>query len=110
MADPAQAFTIRRALPHGHVLAVLGLCRQLGLRRLLHRHPGRARELALAAIVARVLAPDSKLATARQLSPETAASSLGAMLELGPVTGHEMLAMLDWLLARQPWIERSLGV
>ena len=109
VADPAQAFTIRRALPHGHVLAVLGLCRQLGLRRLLHRHPGRARELALAAIVARVLAPDSKLATARQLSPETAASSLGAMLELGPVTGNEMLAMLDWLLARQPWIERSLA-
>ena len=109
VADPAQAFTIRRALPHGHVLAVLGLCRQLGLRRLLHRHPGRSRELTLAAVVARVLAPDSKLATARQLAPETAASSLGAMLGLGPVTGNEMLAMLDWLLARQPWIERSLA-
>ena len=109
VADPAQAFTIRRSLPHGHVLAVLGLCRQLGLRRLLHRRPGRARELALAAIAARVLAPDSKLATARQLAPETAASSLGALLGLGPVTGNEMLAMLDWLLARQRWIEQSLA-
>ena len=65
VADPAQAFTIRRSLPHGPVLAVLGVCRQLGLRRILHRRPGRARDLALAAIVARVLAPDSRLATAR---------------------------------------------
>jgi len=31
------------------------------------------------------------------------------MLNLGPVSGHEMLAMLDWLRTRQPWIERSLA-
>ena len=59
--------------------------------------------------MARVLAPDSKLATARRLSPETADSSLGALLELGPVSGNEILAMLDWLLARQQWIETSLA-
>ena len=59
--------------------------------------------------VARVLSPDSKLATARQLSPETASSSLGAALGLGPVSGNEMLAMLDWLRQRQPWIEDSLA-
>ena len=69
----------------------------------------RERDLALAAVVARVLAPDSKLATARRLSPETADSSLGALLGLGPVSGNEMLAMLDWLLARQRWIETSLA-
>ena len=109
VVDPAQAFTIRRSLPHGHVLAVLGLCKQLGLRRILHRHPGRPRELALAAIVARLLGPGSKLACARSLAPDTAASSLGAMLGLGPVTGNEMLAMLDWLRERQPWIEKSLA-
>ena len=67
------------------------------------------RQLALAAVAARVLSPDSKLATARRLSPETATSSLGALLGLGPVGGNEMLAMLDWLLGRQPWIERSLA-
>ena len=103
------AVSIRRAWPHGHVAAVLGLCRQLGIERLLHRHPGRVRDLALAAIVARVLAPDSRLATARRLSPETADSSLGPLLGLGPVSGNEMLDMLDWLLERQPWIERSLA-
>ena len=88
---------------------MLGTARRLGLERVLHRRRSRERQLALAAIVARVLAPDSKLATARRLSPETATSSLGALLELGPVTGNELLAMLDWLLQRQPWIERALA-
>jgi len=63
----------------------------------------------VAASAASVLAPDSKLATARRLSPDTADSSLGALLRLGPVSGNEMLAMLDWLLARQRWIETSLA-
>ena len=106
---PDEAFEIRRSLAHGHVVAVLGPCRQLGLPRILHRLRSRERDLALAAIVARVLSPDSKLATARQLSPETASSSLGAALGLGPVSGNEMLAMLDWLRQRQGWIEDSLA-
>ena len=104
-----EAISLRRALPHGHVAAVLGICRQLGMDRLLHRQPGRQRDLALGALIARVLAPDSKLATARRLSPETADTSLGPLLGLGPVTGNEMLNMLDWLLPRQRWIEKSLA-
>ena len=83
--------------------------RQLGLERLLRRKRSRNRDLALAAIVARVFQPASKLATARSLSPETATSSLGPLLGLGPVRGNEMLAMLDWLLSRQVWIEKSLA-
>ena len=109
VADLGEAFLIRRALPHGHVCAVLGLCKQLGLRDILHRRASRERDLALAAVVARLLHPASKLATARQLSHETATSSLGAVLDLGAVSGNELLAMLDWLLRRQPWIERSLA-
>ena len=52
---PDEAFQIRRSLAHGHVVAVLGLCRQLGLPRILQRLRSRERDLALAAIVARVL-------------------------------------------------------
>ena len=107
--DLEAAVSIRRALPHGHVAAILGLCRQLGLARILHRTASRNRDLALAAIAARALAPDSKLATARRLSPETADSSLGPLLGLGPVHGNEILHMLDWLRQRQPWIEKSLA-
>ena len=109
VSGPHEAFAVQRSLPHGHVAAVLGLCRQLGLPRLLARTASRARELALAALIARVLKPGSKLATARQLSPGTAAFSLGAVLGLGEVSGNEVLNMLDWLLQRQVWIERSLA-
>ena len=103
------AFTIRRALPHGHVAAGLATLRRLGLVRLLHRHPGRERDLAIAGILARLLDPGSKLAAARHLSPDTAASSLGTVLGLGPVSGNELLDMLDWLLRRQRHIEKSLA-
>ena len=103
------AVAIRRSRPHGHVAAVLGTLRSLGMVRVLGRKAGRMRDLAVAAIVARVVDPASKLATARALDPETASTSLGTLLGLGPVTGNEMLDMLDWLLARQPWIERSLA-
>ena len=103
------AVAIRRSRPHGHVAAVLGTLRALGLVRVLGRKADRMRDLAVAAVVARVVDPASKLATARALDPETASTSLGALLGLGPVTGNEMLDMLDWLLARQPWIERSLA-
>ena len=107
--DLEAAVSIRRALPHGHVAAILGLARQLGLPRILHRTASRDRDLALAAIAARAFAPDSKLATARRLSPQTADSSLGPLLGLGHVHGNELLQMLDWLLNRQPWIEKSLA-
>ena len=103
------AVSIRRSRPHGHVAAVLGTLRSLGLVRVLGRKAGRKRDLAVAAVVARIIDPASKLATARALDPETASTSLGAVLGLGPVTGNEMLDMLDWLLERQPWIERSLA-
>lgn len=104
-----EVVTIRRSLPHGHALAVLAMARKLGLDKILHRKGSRQRDLALAAILARILHPGSKLGTARMLSAETASSSLGGMLGLGRVTGHEMLDMLDWLRSRQKWIERSLA-
>lgn len=100
---------IVRALPHGHVLAALGMARRIGLERLLPRGPERRRRLALALIVARLLDPAAKLATARALDAATASHSLGATLELGPVTAKELYATLDWLGAAQPAIEAALA-
>ncbi|MCY4458787.1 MAG: transposase [Albidovulum sp.] len=109
VSDVGDLMQVERSLLHGHVAAVLGTARDLGLESMLHRTCSRERQLALAAVVSRVLSPESKLAIARRLSPETATSSLGALLGLGPVAGNEVLDMLDWLLKRQPWIERSLA-
>ena len=66
-AKGSKGVSILRSLPHGHAAAALGTARAAGLERILHRRPGRERDLALAATVARITAPDSKLATARRL-------------------------------------------
>ena len=104
-----ESFSITRALPHGHIAAVLGTAHSIGLDRILNPSACRQRSLALAAVVAQVVTPDSKLATARRLSPDTCDSSLGSVLQLGQVSGNEMLNMLDWLFSRQKWIERALA-
>jgi hypothetical protein len=107
-AAPAR-LEILRSLPHGHVAAVLGMTRKLGLARLLPRRPERLASLALALVVARVIEPAAKLATARQLSEATAAHSLGAVLDLGEVDEDELYAALDLLGAAQPKIEAALA-
>jgi hypothetical protein len=105
----ADALRIERSLPHGHVAAVLGMAKKLGLHKLLRGVPSRRAKLALAMIVARVIEPAAKLATARQLSEETAAHSLGAVLELGTVDEDELYAALDLLGEAQPKIETALA-
>jgi len=110
-ADPraSSGLAIERSLPHGHIAAVLGIARRLGLDRLLPQRPSRLAKLALAMIVARVVEPAAKLATARQLSEATAAHSLGAVLALGQVDEDELYRALDLLLAAQPKIETALA-
>src|SRR6185369_13431101 len=106
----AEAVEIVRALPHGHVLAALGTARRIALDSVLPRRaPQRRRDLALALIVARLLEPAAKLATARMLDPATASHSLGEMLGLGKVAAKEVYATLDWLGREQPFIEATLA-
>ncbi len=98
---------IERSLPHGHVAAVLGMAKKLKLDKLLPK--SRLGKLGLAMIVARVIEPAAKLATARQLSEATAAHSLGAVLELGAVDEDELYAALDLIGEAQPKIETALA-
>src|SRR5450631_4001649 len=108
-----EALRVERSLPHGHVAAVLGTSRAVGLDRLLGpktgRESNRPRDLVMAMIVSRVIAPASKLATAKALDPATAASSLGVELGLGEVDEAELYAALDWLHERQGAIETALA-
>jgi hypothetical protein len=109
IAADRQAFTVIRTLPHGHVAAALGTAGRIGLDRILGPEGNRCRDLVLALLVGRILEPASKLATARALSPATAASSLGEVLGLGEVDEDELYTALDWLLERQPAIETALA-
>jgi len=104
-----EAVSIRRSLPHGHVAAVLGSLRTIGLDRLLGPTGNRCRDLVIAMVVSRLIAPTSKLATARALDPATATSSLGEVLGLGVVDEDELYTALDWLGERQTAIEAALA-
>jgi len=102
---PADGFEIRRSVPHGHVLAVLGTLRKLGLERLIDRRSSRQRDLVTAMIVARLVAPDSKLATSRTWEQSTLAATLG----VADADEDELYGAMDWLLARGDRIERGLA-
>jgi Transposase DDE domain len=108
LVPAGEGLEIVRALPHGHVAAALGMARRIGLDRILPHGLGRRRQLALALIVARLIDPAAKLATARALDATTAIHSLGLTLGLGAVTANELYATLDWLGAAQPAIETTL--
>jgi transposase len=103
------SFRISRSLPHGHVAAVLGCLRQLQLDSILDPLPSRQRDLVIAMIVARILDPASKLATARGLHSDTLQHSLGEVLQLDSADETELYQAMDWLLPRQPRIERKLA-
>jgi hypothetical protein len=103
------AFEITRSLPHGHVAAVLGTARQLGLEELIDPVPSRHRDLVTAMTVAQVIAPDSKLAIARGLRDATAASSLGEILGLGSCDEDDLYAAMDYLHGRQEAIQDALA-
>jgi Transposase DDE domain len=105
LVDLDEDFEIERSLPHGHVAAVLGVLRDLDLERLLGRERCRERDLVVAMIVQRLIGPGSKLSATRRFAQTT----LGDELSLGEVKEAELLAALDWLLERQPRIERALA-
>src|SRR6476619_4444635 len=98
-----------RSVPHGHVAAVLGTAERLGLAELIDPAPSRRRDLVCAMVVAAVIAPDSKLATARGLRTETATSSLGAVLGVAGCDEDDLYAAMDWALARQERVENALS-
>ena len=104
-----ESFEIVRSLPHGHVAAALGTLFKTGLDKLISPEKSRELLLILAMIIARIIAPQSKLAIARGLNPETASSSLGEVLQLGHVTENELYAAMDWLLGEQERIENALA-
>lgn len=107
-----EALSMQRSLPHGHVAAALGTLRKIGLERLLSqggRQPKQEVELCVAMIVARLLDPASKLATARLLDDETATCSLGQVLGLGAVDEQQLYGALDWLVEQQERIEKGFA-
>jgi hypothetical protein len=103
------SFEIERSLPHGHVAAVLGTLRKLKLDTLIDSEPSEERNRVVAMIVARILDPRSKLATARGLDEETSTSTLAEILEVQKTDAQALYTAMDWLGERQAEIEKKLA-
>ncbi|MDP3000122.1 MAG: IS1634 family transposase [Bryobacterales bacterium] len=101
----SDAFLVQRNLPHGHVQAVLGTMRRLGLDSLLASKPCAQRDLVMAMIAERLLYPCSKLATTRLWHTTTLAQELS----VAEATEDHLYQAMDWLLERQPRIEKKLA-
>ena len=107
--DLAEAFEVTRSLPHGHVAAVLGSAQRLGIEELIDSAPSRRRDLVVAMLIAAVIDPGSKLATARGLRAQTATRSLGEVLAVSGCDEDDLYAAMDWVLARKDGIENALA-
>ena len=90
---------------HGHVEAVMRAIKRLGFDNLIASRPSRQRDLVVAMVVARVLVPDSKLATTRWWHTTTLPATLGVT----DADEVDLYGAMDWLLKRQDHIEKRLA-
>jgi hypothetical protein len=105
LVPAADRFVTETSVPHGHVEAILGTVKRLGLDTLIVAKRSRERDLVVAMLVERLLHPASKLATTRWWQTTTLAEELG----VADAEPEDLYAALDWLRDRQPAIERKLA-
>ena len=103
------SFDIIRSLPHGHIAAIIGSLRKIGLHRIIDWKASRNRDLVIAMIAARIANPGSKLATSRGFKNETAFNTLSDEYDLGDVDENDLYEAMDWLLTRQNSMENTLA-
>ena len=105
LAPVESLFDITASLLHGHVEAVLTAMRRLGVAALLSSRPCRERDLVIGMVASRILDPQSKLATTRWWHTTTLPGELG----VADATEEDLYSAMDWLLERQPRIEKALA-
>ena len=105
LVPPGEVFVVERSVPHGHVEAVLGTLRKIGLERIIATQRSRERDLVVAMIVEQILHHDSKLADTRNWHASTPAEELG----VADADEDDLYAALDWLYGAQSRIEKKLG-
>ena len=101
----AERFEAIASRAHGHVQAVRVAMQRLGFAALVASKPSRERDLVLAMLAARVVAPHTKLATTRWWHTTTLAEDFGVT----SCDEDDLYAAMDWLLARQDTIQKKLA-
>ncbi|UCH26693.1 MAG: IS1634 family transposase [Trueperaceae bacterium] len=105
LAPAEKVFEVLNSKHHGHVKAVLLAMKQLGFEKLIASRASRERDLVVAMVAARILEPDSKLATTRAWHSTTLAELMG----VADADEEELYAALDWLVEGQKRIEKKLA-
>lgn len=105
LVNPTEIFEVVSSPHHGNVLAVLTAMRQLDFEKLIASRPSRERDLVIAMVTARILKPDSKLATTRWWKDTT----LPEIMRVSDATEVDLYNAMDWLLKRQDTIEKKLA-
>jgi len=100
-----QAFAIERSVPHGHVKAILGTIRKIGLDTIIGSKRSQERDLVVAMIAERLLHGRSKLASTRLWHSTTLAEELSVQ----DADVDKVYEAMDWLLERQERIEKKLA-
>src|SRR5258706_4408949 len=100
-----QAFEVVRSRAHGPAHAVSVMLQRLGLASVLGSKPCRERDLVLAMVASRIVAPHTKLATTRWWHTTTLAEDFG----VADASEDDLYAAMDWLLARQGTIQKKLA-
>jgi len=101
----AQRFEAIASRAHGHVQAVALTMQRLGLASLLASKHCVERDLVLAMMASRILAPHTKLATTRWWHTTTLAEDFG----VADADENDLYAAMDWLLMHQDTIQKKLA-
>jgi len=101
----SEAFEVASSRAHGQVQAVAAAMQRLDFASVLGSRPSRERELVLAMVAARIVAPSPKLATTRWWHTTTLASEFG----VADANEDDLYAAMDWLLGRQEAIQKKLA-
>jgi len=107
--DLGDDFHIIRSWPYGHILSILSVINDMGLKSIIASRESKELHLVIAMIVSRIVNPGSKLATARAISRETCSTALGDLLAINHLSETDLYRAMDWLLKRQDKIESSLA-
>ena len=98
-------FEVESSLPCGHVRAVRTAMDRLGMRELVSSRPCPEHDIVLALIARRIIKPGSMPETVALFGETTLAQEFGVQ----DVDENDLYAAMDWLAARQPFIERKLA-
>lgn len=106
LCDASQALSVKSTVPCGHVDAIRKAMARLGMAELVSSKPCRERDVVLALIAQRLVEPCSKLSLSKRFRLSTVAADFGLPDD---VDENDIYAAMDWLVGRQPFIERKLA-